>query len=461
MTQQAPPLTSGALPILGHAVEFQRNRTQLMQRGFAEHGPVFGLKLANQNVAVVIGPEHQKQFFMETDGRLSIQEPYKFLQAMFGEALFLAPHDKYLEQRPLVQELFKRDKMLLYVDIMQEVVQEWLDGLGDSGEIELVSEIGTLVQEVAGDCFLGKEVNRAVGREFWDLYTDVGKALDPLLPPNLPLPKFKKRDKAKARMTEILGPIIAERRANPDQYNDFLQDIINKAGEDGKPVDEEMVRNLLMALMFAGHETTAGQAAWTLIFLLQHPDYRQKVLNEIDAVAPAGEHITPKRMVQLDHIAWAVREVERLRPSADMLMRVAKEDIELGDYLIPAGWLVQVAQEIGHKLPEQFEQPERFDPLRFAPDRAEDKQHRFNLIGFGGGMHKCTGMNFANNEMTIITALMLRQFDLELVTQNTEILRGLGANRPTPTVIRYRRRETAVNQAIGDQNLEIDPISSL
>ena len=443
MTKSTPPIVSGALPVLGHAAEFQRNRPDLIRRGFVEHGGVFSLKLANQNVAVVIGPDHQKKFFMETDGRLSIQEPYTFLKAMFGEVLFLAPHDKYLQQRPLVQELFKREKMLHYVNVMQEVVQKWLDSLGDSGEIDITSEIGVLVQEVAGNCFLGPEVHQAIGREFWDLYADLGKALDPLLPPNLPLPKFYKRDKAKARMTEILRPIIAERRANPDKYNDFLQDIINKEGNDGQPVDEEMVRNLLLGLMFAGHETTAGQAAWTLIFLLKHPDYLQKVLAEIEEVAPAGVHIDPKRMVQLDHIAWAVHEIERLRPSADMLMRVVKEDIEFGDYLIPAGWLVQVAQEIGHKLPDQFAEPERFDPLRFSPDRAEDKQHRFNLFGFGGGTHKCTGMNFANNEMIIITALMLRQFELELVTQDTQILRGLGANKPTKTIVRYRRRELA------------------
>lgn len=444
MTKPTPPVVSGALPLLGHAAEFQRNRSELVRRGFVEHGSVFALKLANQNVAVVIGPEHQKQFFMETDGRLSIQEPYHFLRVMFGEVLFLAPHDEYLQQRPLVQELFKREKMLHYVDVMQKVVQEWLDGFGDSGEIEITSEIGVLVQEVAGYCFLGPDVHQAIGREFWDLYADLGKALDPLLPPNLPLPKFYKRDKAKARMTEILRPIIAERRANPNQYNDFLQDIINKEGQDGQPIDEEMVRNLLVALMFAGHETTAGQAAWTLIFLLQHPDYLQKVLAEIADVAPAGVHIDPRRMVQLDHIAWAVREVERLRPSADMLMRVVKEEVEFGDYTIPPGWLVQVAQEIGHKLPDQFAEPERFDPLRFSPDRAEDKQHRFGLFGFGGGTHKCTGMNFANNEMIIITALMLRQFELELVTQGTKIQRGLGANKPTKTIIRYRRREPAL-----------------
>ncbi len=185
MTKPTPPLVSGALPVLGHAAEFQRNRPGLIRRGFEEHGGVFAIKLANQNVAVVIGPEHQKMFFMETDGRLSIQEPYQFLRAMFGEVLFLAPHDEYLRQRPLVQELFKREKMLHYVDVMQEVVQQWLDGLGDSGEMELTSEIITLVQEVAGYCFLGPEVHQTIGREFWDLYTDLSKALDPLLPPDL------------------------------------------------------------------------------------------------------------------------------------------------------------------------------------------------------------------------------------------------------------------------------------
>jgi sterol 14-demethylase len=451
MTKPTPPLVSGALPVLGHAAEFQRNRPGLIRRGFAEHGGVFAIKLANQNVAVVIGPEHQKTFFMETDGRLSIQEPYQFLRAMFGEVLFLAPHDEYLRQRPLVQELFKREKMLHYVDVMQEVVKEWLDGLGDSGEMELTSEIITLVQEVAGKCFLGPEVHQAIGREFWDLYTDLSKALDPLLPPDLPLPKFKRRDKAKARMTEILRPIIAERRANPGQYNDFLQDIIMKEDKAGEPVDEELVRNLLLGLMFAGHETTAGQAAWTIILLLQYPHYLELVLDELEEVAPAGVHIDPKRMVQLDHIEWAVREVERLRPSAEMLMRVAKEEIEFGDYLIPAGWLVQVAQEIGHKLPAYFDQPEQFDPLRFSPDRAEDKQHRFGLFGFGGGTHKCTGMNFANNEMTIITALLLREFELELVTQKPQIERGLGASRPSETVIRYQRRTVAPT---GDTPLE-------
>jgi len=413
-----------------------------MRRGFEEHGKVFSIKLANQDVAILIGPENQKTFFMETDKALNIQEPYHFLTATFGEVLFLAPHDVYLDHRPLVLEAFRREKMLHYADVMQEVVQQWLDGLGDSGEIELVDAVTYLVQEVAGNCFLGREAHQQLGREFWDLYIDLSKALDPLLPPNLPLPKFYRRDRAKAKLKSILQPVIAERRQHPERYDDFLQDLVNKRYPDGRLADEELIVNLLLALMFAGHETTAGQTAWTIIMLLQNPDYLQLVQEEIQQVAPAGVHIDPKRMMQLDHISWAVREVERMRPSVDMLMRTVKEDLPVGDYVVPQGWLAQVAQDVAHNLPALFDDPDTFDPLRYAPGRAEDKQDRFALIGFGGGAHKCTGMNFANMEMTVITALLFRQFDLELVTKHPQVQRGLGASRPDKAVVRYWRRNT-------------------
>lgn len=443
MNRQTPPLVSGAVPGAGHAIEFYRDRPGLIRRGFEEHGSVFAIKLASQNVAVVVGPENQKQFFMETDKSLNIQEPYRFLKAMFGETLFLADHEEYVRQRPFVQEMFKREKMLHYVDVMQEVIQTWLDALGDSGEMELTGEITHLVQEVAGNCFLGKEAHQEIGREFWEQYKYLSQALDPLLPPDLPHPKFIRRDRAKTRMLEILQPIIARRRQNPAAYDDFLQDIIMKEDRNGNLIEEETALNMLIGFMFAGHETTAGQAAWTIILLLQHSAYLERVQAELAQVAPYPERIDPRRMIQLHHIEWAVREVERLRPSADMLMRTVQEEVQFGDYVIPAGWLVQVTQGIGHKLPAYFERPEQFDPLRYAPGREEDKQDRFLLFGFGGGAHKCTGMNFANNEMTLITALLFRAFDLELMTPDPHVVQGMGANHPSETVVRYRRKQVA------------------
>lgn len=273
------------------------------------------------------------------------------------------------------------------------------------------------------------------------LYEDLSKSLDPLLPPDLPLPKFRRRDRSRARMKEILAPVIAERRLHPDEYDDFLQDLVNKRFKGGGEVEEELIVNLLIGLMFAGHETTAGQAAWSVIQLIQNPDYLELVLEEIENIAPPGTEIDAKRLSQLHHVHWAVMETERMRPSAELLMRTVEEDIEFGNYLIPKGWLVQVTQTLGHHLPALFERPERYDPLRFSPERQEDKQDRFALFGFGGGIHKCTGINFAYNEMSIIVAMLFGQYDLELVTKNPHIKRGLGASRPSDTFVRYKRKQ--------------------
>ncbi|RIK12236.1 MAG: hypothetical protein DCC51_16960 [Anaerolineae bacterium] len=117
-----------------------------------------------------------------------------------------------------------------------------------------------------------------------------------------------------------------------------------------------------------------------------------------------------------------------------MLLRDVDEELEVGGFRIPAGWKAQVAGELAHRLPEYFNEPDYYDPLRYAPGREEDKSDRFALIG------KCTGMNFANNEISVITTMLLQQFDLELVTRKPDVQRGTGANRPAPTVVRYRRK---------------------
>lgn len=214
----------------------------------AEHGNIFALKLANQNVAILVGPENHKVFFSETDKALSIQEPYSFLRTTFGEVLFLARHEVYLEQRPVVLEAFRREKMLHYADVMQEVVQAWLSGLGNSGEIGLVSEITHLVQEVAGNCFLGREVHQ-LGREFWDLYIDLSKALESAAAAQ---PAAAQIYSPRPRQGQDARHLAAsDRRAppHPERYDDFYRTWSTSAILTSRLA--ELIVNILLALMFA------------------------------------------------------------------------------------------------------------------------------------------------------------------------------------------------------------------
>ncbi len=263
---QTPPVVSGAKPGVGHLIEFSKNRPGLIMRGQEELGRIFTIKLGPQNVAVLLGPEYHKIFFMETDKALNIATPYKFLKASFGEVFFIAGHDEYLRQKPFVTQAFRREKMMHYIAVMGREVQKWLDSLGDEGTFEIVDTMSRLAQQIAGNALMGERFQEEAGPEFWELYADLAKGLDPVLPPNLPLPKFWRRDRAREKMTAILRPIIEERRANPDDYNDFLQDFVNSHYTDtNEPIEDEVLLNLMLGLMFAGHETTAGQAAWNVI----------------------------------------------------------------------------------------------------------------------------------------------------------------------------------------------------
>ncbi len=438
MPKPPPPLVSGALPLVGHALEFRRDCDALDQRGYREHGDLFAMRLANRNVAVVTGAEYNKLFYQETDRSLNISEVYSFLKASFGEVLFVAPPERYQNQRPLLRAIFGHGQMARYAVAMQVEIQRWVESLGEAGTMDISAEMLTLTQQVAGHAFIGPDFRRELGDEFWHAYEHISASLDPLLPPRLPLPKFIRRDRARQTIEAQLLAVLTERRRHPERYDDLLTQLLEEPQADGTLLADEEIICLFMGLLFAGHETTAGQAAWTLIHLLQHPAYLERVQAEIAEQVQPGAPLDGGVLRALKHVYWAIDETTRLTPSAPMQMRIVEEPLEVGEFVIPSGWLIRVNAATSHHQPDVFADPDRYDPLRFSPERKEGSS--WDIIGFGGGLHKCTGMNFAKNEMAIIVALLLQQFDLELLTPQPRVVTGMGASRPSPALIRYRRK---------------------
>ncbi len=239
--------------------------------------------------------------------------------------------------------------------------------------------------------------------------------------------------------------MLEARRANPGDYDDFLADFAAATYKDGRPLDEARIMNYIMGLIFAGHETTSGQASWLIVDLLQHAHWHTRVRDEVDAVCVAGDAIALDTLARLPLLQAAMRESERMHPVTDMLLRGVVKTIEVDGYTVPAGWMALVSPPVAHRLPALFREPDAYDPGRFGPERNEAAQHRYSIITFGGGVHKCTGMNFAYNEMLMVAALLLQQFDLELATTAVRPQHGIGASRPTPAHIRYTRRGTATS----------------
>jgi sterol 14-demethylase len=201
---------------------------------------------------------------------------------------------------------------------------------------------------------------------------------------------------------------------------------------------------MLVGLFFAGHETTAGQAAWALISLARHPQVLARAREEVERHVGDDLEITAATLRQLEYTYMVVDETTRLFPSADMQARSVDEEIRFGPYTVPVGWQVFVNATNSHHLASDFQDAEVFDPSRF--ERGEGGSP-WQIVGFGGGGHKCSGMNFARNEIAIIIARLLKQFELELLSPETRVLHGLGANRPTPTRIRLKRRAAGARAA--------------
>jgi len=440
MTLPNPPFVKG-LPLIGNIHQFLSDPVALVRRGYQQYGRLFAIRLGNKPVAVMLGPEFNRFFFEQTDKLLSIREAYPFLPSMFDPNLyFLGPLDEYKAQRTVLLPAFQGPRMNGYLTAMVKEALDFTDTLGQEGEFDVVRTLGPLVMNVAARAFLGDQFRTRFGGQFYDLFRDFSGGIDLVLPGWLPLPKFRRSKRARATMHEMVTALISERRSAVNRPDDFLQVLIDARYPDGKPLPDNIIINLILLLVWAGHETTAGHISWGLLQMLQHPEYLSTVVAEQDAVLGADPNLTMDKVRKLKRIEWALKESERTQPVASALLRAVKEPFDLGGYHIPAGWMTSASPAVTHSLPDLFRDPERWDPERFAAGRAEDKQ-AYSLIGFGGGTHRCLGLSFAYLEMKVVLTILLQRYELELLDRDILPVSGTQTKWPkSPARVRYRRR---------------------
>lgn len=441
MANPLPPALPG-LPLIGNAFSFFRDPVKLFQRGYEHCGPIFSICLGRKPAVVLVGPEYQEFFFTETDNALTMREVYEFVIPMFGEVTLAAKPAEYAEQRAIIKPAFHGEKMGRYIEQMIRETEKWLHSLDVSGAFELWSSCEQLSMYIAAGALMGTEFRERMGSRFWSLYRDVAGGMEFILPSNLPIPRFRRRDRAKRQLLEMLRPVIAERRKTPDRHDDFLQLLAEAKYSDGRPVSDETIMGMILILVFAAYDTTAAQTSWALIQLLQHPQYLQRVRREqTDILEDRADTINGRSLARLTHLEWALKETARMHPITTMLWRYTARSYELGGYRIPEGWITMVCPPVAQRLPDVFPSPHRYEPERFSKNRHAASRHPFSLINFGGGFHKCLGMHFAYNEMKVILSLLLQRYTLELQEAEPRPDYSTGITRPkSPYHVSYRKR---------------------
>ncbi len=443
----------GALPLLGHMLEFGKNPFSYMMQLRNRLGEIGEFKMFHQKMVLMTGPEANEAFFRAPDTQLDQSQAYKIMTPIFGKGVvFDAPPHKKDQQLKMLMPVLRDKPMRGYAQVIVQEVEQMIADWGDSGEIDLLEFMKELTIYTSSHCLLGHEFRYELNQEFAEIYHDLEKGVNPLafVFPNLPLPVFRRRDKARARLQELVTGIIAKRARKSEKSEDAFQLLIDSEYEDGSRLTPHEITGMLIGTIFAGHHTTAGTASWVLLELARHPAAMQQVLVELDQLFGVDGEVTFQSLREIPKLENVIKEVLRLHPPLIFLIRKVMQDFHFKDYTIKAGKYVCTSPRVSHRIAETFSNPEKFDPERYSQSRQEDAKP-FSWIAFGGGKHKCTGNAFAMLQMKAIISILLRRYTFEMTDDSNayqDDFTQMVVQPKSPCRIRYLKRKPVSEAAL-------------
>lgn len=431
------------LPILGNLIDFWRDPLELCRRGYKSLGKSFTLRIGPQKAAVLLEPEHALFVLNESEEIFSIREVYKFAEPVLGEQPgYGLPQSEFKKFRARVlAPPFAVKQIATYVQDIVAETNNFMQGLGDSGVMELEKAFSPLILSISARCIVGENFRQSFGGHLVHLFEEIFNGLDFVIPYFVPLPRFRRREQAMARLKEMVLSSVDLLGQQKQLEGRYVQSLVNFVGARfPKESIEKIATHSMVALLWGAHGTTSGHTSWALIQLLQHPDYLERLLAEQEAVLGKGAELDAASLRKLRCIEWAIRETERMRPVMPLIPRHNLKEYEIGGYRIPKGWLTLLCPALTHRMPELFVEPDEYDPERFSPERGGDQAARW-LIGFGGGPHRCVGEHFAYLEMSIILTLLLQRYRLKLLSPDPRSAKGFVISGPeNPCLVHYERR---------------------
>lgn len=346
---------------------------------------------------------------------------------LMGNGLLTSEGEFWRRQRRLAQPAFHRQRIAALGGTMTRAAEEMLErwrAYEKSGEaFDVATEMTRLTLQIAGETLLSVDLGNEASKVSGALRTafehlNYRMSYPWALPEVFPTPRNRRFLKAKRALYDVVQEIISERRRQNADTGDLLSMLMLARDEEtGEGMSDEQLRDEVMTILIAGHETGAAALAWCWYLLAKNPDAERKLREELERVL-GGRTPTMEDLKDLPYTKMVFDEVLRLYPPAWALPRQAVEDDEIGGYRIPAKSFVVLSQYVTQRHPEFWEEPERFDPERFTPERVAERP-RFAYFPFGGGSRRCIGDSFAMIEAQLILATVAQHFRPRLVSDQT------------------------------------------
>lgn len=409
-----------ALPLLGNLPDFRARRLDLLQRVYQECGEVGIFQVGVWPVVLMNRPADLATVLAEqADAFEKSPLSRRYLRLLFGNGIFVTEDAPHRRHRKLMAPAFQHRQIANYASVMaahaETMQHHWQDGM----EVDLAQEMMRLTLWVAGSTLFTIDLLQAadeIGAVVTDL-TRLGSevANRPIpIPLHWPTPRNRRLRAAIARMDALIYGMIAERRGTDHDPGDVLSMLLHARDDaDGSGLSDQEIRDELITLLIAGHETAAMGLTWTWYLLMQHPRVYAQIRAEVDRVL-GGRTPTVADVAQLPVTLRVFKEALRLYPPSWLIMRQARRAVTVGAYHLPDGMRVAISPYTLHRNPEHFPDPERFDPDRWTPEN-EANIPRYAYLPFGAGPHICIGNHFAMLEAQLVLATLVQRVTFELV----------------------------------------------
>ncbi len=410
---QAPP----AHWLLGHLPDMKRDLLGFFSRCERDFGAVVPLRLYTERFHLVNDPRWIQKILVTDDANFVKPTGLQMVKPLLGEGLVSSEGEYWRSQRALIQPSFHKRMVDGYAGAVAQCIDPLLEKWDASSACDVYEDMSEVTLDIVSRALFGTDIAPArpavidALRSVQEFFVSWRQHYLPV-PIWMPLRACRRLRRAVDKLDAAVYGIIDARRTCPEQGSDLLSRLLEASRADDDKKSRRMLRDELVVMILAGHETSAAALSWALVELARHPRVMAKLREEIDG-ALGGATPTAEDLPRLPYLGQVVKEVLRLYPSLYNIGRVAKEAYEIEGHTVRPGENVIMCQWAVQRSSRHYEEPDVFVPERWETGRMRNLP-KFAYFPFGGGPRNCIGAQFSVLEMKMILASAIRRYDFEL-----------------------------------------------